>query len=457
MTTVTFCGGVGEIGGNKFLVRYGSTSVFLDFGRNFAREKEFYEEPFLRPRSKDHLVKLGIIPQIPGIYKEEDEDAVIDGIVLSHAHTDHGDSVRYLKDDFPIYCGATTKQIILAREYSGISQGEYAIGKYPWDKDDKCYRQECYKAFEELKDGSSRSVGDMTVTQFGVDHSTPGACGTILESPDSTIVYTGDIRVHGRRKDLTERFVEATKEHEPDALLIEGTNLLEGRMDSEEDVLAKATEIAKSTKGMVMTGFANADLDRARTFLEVARSSDRKLILSAKQAYIIHSLRNLGGQDLLSLEDDDVAIFLKSKKRRAPFERELEAESSYEILEAADVREVQRKALLAFTLYDMNETFEIQPMAGSSYILSASEPFNEEMEISYEKLCNWLKHLGMPLYHAHASGHARPFELRKMIAEIAPRIVIPIHTSSPEHYQRYISDLGFEVRLPADRGELTVT
>jgi hypothetical protein len=35
----------------------------------------------------------------------------------------------------------------------------------------------------------------------------------------------------------------------------------------------------------------------------------------------------------------------------------------------------------------MNETFEIKPDVGSSCILSSSEPFDEEMEISYDKLC----------------------------------------------------------------------
>jgi ribonuclease J len=50
LTTITFYGGVGEVGGNKFLVESKETSLFLDFGKNYAREKKFYEEPFLRPK-----------------------------------------------------------------------------------------------------------------------------------------------------------------------------------------------------------------------------------------------------------------------------------------------------------------------------------------------------------------------------------------------------------------------
>jgi ribonuclease J len=283
-----------------------------------------------------------------------------------------------------------------------------------------------------------------------VDHSTPGACGTILETPDSVIAYTGDLRVHGRRQRLTRSFIDATKKAKPDVLLIEGTNMLEGRMNDEGDVMSKAVDVANRTKGLVMAGFSNADLDRARTFYEVAKETGRTLVLSAKQAYILHRLRLFKDQDFLSLEDDGVAVFLKSKKRRSPFEIELESEESYRFMEASDVKGMQNEIILAFTLYDMNETFEIKPASGSSYILSSSEPFDEEMEISYDKLCNWLQHLGMPLYQIHASGHARPYELKEIISEISPEVVMPIHTSCPDLYSNFISDVAVRVEMPKD-------
>lgn len=450
MTTITFCGGVGEVGGNKFLVESEETSLFLDFGKNYAREKKFYEEPFLRPKDEEHLLSLGIIPRIPGIYKSDEREPAVDGIVLSHAHTDHGDSIRYLKDEIPVHCGSVTRQIVLAREFSGLSQGEYAIGKCLKVRGQDCYEQKCLKNFVEIEAGRKHKVGDFEITQYHVDHSVPGACGTILETPDSIIAYSGDLRVHGRRRPLTRSFIEAAKNAKPDILLIEGTNMLEGRMNDEDDVMAKAVDVASRTKGLVMAGFSNADLDRARTFYEVAKRTDRTLVLSAKQAYTLHRLRQFGDQGFLSLKDDDVAIFLKNKTRRSPFEIELGSEESYRLLEAKDVKGMQDKVLLAFTLYDMNETFEIKPSVGSSYILSSSEPFDEEMEISYEKLCNWLQHLGMPLYQIHASGHARPYELKEMIAEISSEVVMPIHTSSPDLYANFISDIGLKVELPRD-------
>ncbi len=57
MTTITFHGGVNEIGGNKLLIEY-KTKIFLDFGKNFAREKMYFEEPFIKAREESHLIDL---------------------------------------------------------------------------------------------------------------------------------------------------------------------------------------------------------------------------------------------------------------------------------------------------------------------------------------------------------------------------------------------------------------
>lgn len=54
MTSLTFYGGVGEVGGNKVLLRDGNTSIFLNFGKNFDRERQFYDEPYLSPQEEKH-------------------------------------------------------------------------------------------------------------------------------------------------------------------------------------------------------------------------------------------------------------------------------------------------------------------------------------------------------------------------------------------------------------------
>ncbi len=49
MTSLTFYGGVNEIGGNKILLEDKDTRVFLDFGKGFSRRAKFFEE-YINPR-----------------------------------------------------------------------------------------------------------------------------------------------------------------------------------------------------------------------------------------------------------------------------------------------------------------------------------------------------------------------------------------------------------------------
>jgi mRNA degradation ribonuclease J1/J2 len=61
---------------------------------------------------------------------------------------------------------------------------------------------------------------------------------------------------------------------------------------------------------------------------------------------------------------------------------------------------------------------------------------------------NWLKHFGLYPYHQiHASGHASGHELKKLIAEINPKAVFPVHTEKPERFQDVVPT-GIGVFVP---------
>jgi len=73
MTSLTFYGGVKEIGGNKILLEDKGTKIFLDFGMSFGRRGKFFEE-FLTPRTANGIgdfLTMNLIPDIKGIYRED--------------------------------------------------------------------------------------------------------------------------------------------------------------------------------------------------------------------------------------------------------------------------------------------------------------------------------------------------------------------------------------------------
>src|SRR5712692_2787710 len=119
MVQVDLLGGLGEIGGNKFLVEDSDSRILLDFGMSLGTRGQFFSEPFLSPRDRQGMVTLGILPDIHGLYRDE-ETPPLDAVVLSHAHIDHSMCISLLNRNIPVYCGETTRLILEAT--SGMRQ-----------------------------------------------------------------------------------------------------------------------------------------------------------------------------------------------------------------------------------------------------------------------------------------------------------------------------------------------
>ena len=70
MTTLTFYGGVNEIGSNKILLQDKDTKVFLDFGMSFGKRGKYFDE-FMSPRTATGLrdfIETGLIPDLDRVY-----------------------------------------------------------------------------------------------------------------------------------------------------------------------------------------------------------------------------------------------------------------------------------------------------------------------------------------------------------------------------------------------------
>lgn len=66
------------------------------------------------------------------------------------------------------------------------------------------------------------------------------------------------------------------------------------------------------------------------------------------------------------------------------------------------------------------------------------------MMIDYRVMENWVRHFGLQFHKEHASGHMSSEELAWLVGEVGAKVVIPVHTESPEEFRR----LGGEVRIP---------
>jgi len=139
MGSITFYGGINTIGGNIFLVKSGNTRIFLDFGKNFSSEREFFEFPTIRPANMHDLLKLNLLPDLEGIYRfDESKKPLVNGGFLTHAHLDHYGYIPCLQENIEVFLGACTKRLIDLRAHMSPST---------WDKKQEHLKFTRFKLF----------------------------------------------------------------------------------------------------------------------------------------------------------------------------------------------------------------------------------------------------------------------------------------------------------------------
>jgi len=442
-TTLAFYGGVDEIGGNKILLQDRDTRVFFDFGMSFSMKKQFYSPPFLSPKSERSLQELGILPKISGVYTFDHSPPEVDAVFLSHGHLDHSAYLSFIKREIPVYCGETTQIILQALSDVRRADLEFRVADIE---------------FRTFRTGKRISVGNLEIEPFHVDHSVPGAYGFVIHTSNGSVVYTGDFRDHGAKPEMTRDFVENARKAEPRAIITEATNMTGATVSSETEVESKLDTVVAAADGIVLAEFAYSDVDRLNSFFRIAKKNQRCLAISMKQAYLLDALRKDKALSVPALDDHEILIFRKSKKRFDKWEKQLveRYDNQNKIFDVHKISKQQCNVVLALSFYDFEELVQLRPSAGSCYVLSTSEPFNEEMEIDYERLVNWVTHYGLPQYHVHVSGHMMPFQLKKALKEINAKQMFPVHTENAGLFAKFMRDLKSQVTLIEKSKEYTL-
>ena len=491
MTNIDFFGGVDEIGGNKIRVEGNDGSFFLDFGMAFSKANDYLSE-FLQPRKANGIldfVALGLLPYIKGIYREDylrhvglsyPEEPSIDGVLISHAHVDHMAYVHHLREDIPIYLSNESFLILKALEDTGAASfSEYLHLKKTFHYSPK-KRGEGFKRTNDKVERDIRIVkpykkfelGKFSIKSAPVDHSLPGASAFICESDDETIVYTGDLRFHGRNPELTHHFVKEARKANPTIMISEGTRIDTDTNVSEEEIENRASEEIINHRGLVVVNYPVRDLDRLLTFYKVAQDTDRKLVISLKQAYILSLFQEnnynypklsdvmiykprkgwgLVGDASYACVDDEWLCADKmgaeeSLRDYKKWERNFLAGDN--VLTYKDLQENPAEFIFRCDFFELKELIDIKPRNGI-YIQSSTEPFDEQMEINEAKVRKWLELFDLPLLNEgfHASGHANGQEILDMIVEINPEKVYPVHTIHKDKFKK-LCDNGIKVIYP---------
>ena len=430
-------GGVNEIGGNNFIIETGNTKIMLDFGTSFKREG-IYFSGFLQPRTSQGLkdfFQFDILPKLPGIYAKDflpenkTEKRGVDACFLSHAHMDHYGNMNLLREDIPVYMGVTSALILHSIQDTTRPRFGRPYIRKTTEEDPSNVRT--------FRTGDTVQISDFEITPIHVDHSLPGAYGFILDNMkgNCTIGYTGDVRLHGWRKDLTEDFIKTARNKHLDALLIEGTNVNEDFDVNERKVQKDLSEAIAETNGLAIANYSLRDIDRFRSFYLSAKENGRKLLINIKQAYLLNILEEDAHLEIPSLDDEHIQVYKRPKKRYYRWEKEILENENIEIISFPDFD--QTEYVFHCDFWNLTDLIDVKPKT-STFFYSHGEPFSDEGEIDFNRMKEWIKYFNLDFKQYHASGHAPRNDLKKIVDSISPELLIPIHSEHPEMYKEIV-------------------
>lgn len=454
MVTVTFYGGVNEIGGNKILLDDHGTKIFLDFGMSFTRRGRYFEE-FLNPRTANGIgdfLEMGLIPDLPGIYRTDllehqgkiAEEPDVAGVVLSHAHADHANYISFLHKDIPVYCGETCKRIINAVAEQTTRDLENEVLDF---RIRPLYRSgykipPVLRKFHLFTTGKKFHIDSIEVEPFHVDHSVPGAYGFLIHVSEGTLIYTGDLRMHGLHAEMTDEFIQAAHQAQPVAMITEGTRINKKKTnESEQKIYHDSKERIHRCKTLSIVDFNFKDVDRFTTFYTIAKDLGKILVINFKHACFLEQYNQDKKLQVPPITDQHIAL-LKPKRLTGTYINEDYTDTYikkrlhyHNIVTAADITKNPTQYIIVLNFWYFSDLIDLKPKKGL-YIHSLSEPFNEEMELSYDRMKNWLEHFDIEFFQSHCSGHINGDDLKDLITTVHPKKLYPIHTEHPRLFNK---------------------
>lgn len=506
------------IGGAKFGAQSGETSLLLDFGLNFSTFGRLFGD-YLQPRGCRGLHDLwhtGLIPRFSGAYRSDLFPADFqpaealkfspDAVVVSHAHLDHMGLLGAIRADIPIASSSTTAMIMKSLQDTGqsVCHQEYAyavprigngststIKSSPYTTPatsrplltlDSC-PPDAAQFWKTSHNGRFISpgvvssevsnLGAFSIRSFPVDHSVPGCVAVEIQDESTRLIYTGDLRTHGRRSADTAYFIDYLEANPPDVMLVEGTRIGRAgdRLVSESEVAERAFEIVKASGGrLVIADFGGRQMERLASFAAVAAQLDRRLLISTKDAHLLEAIAlvdseyDLVGERRIGIYADPRAVEQKWEQRIRSVFRDL-------LVYPAEVAGDPGAYILAFSIWDMPEVLDLA-CDSAVYIYSSSEAYGEDSRLQLFQLWNWIGQLGMKLHgftweggetgkpvfneRLNASGHIDESSLREMLLRVQPTVVVPVHTERPEWFAGCMKGTRSRVVRADSRGRVQI-
>ena len=377
-------GGLGEIGKNMNIIRYGDDMIMLDAGLMFPDED-----------------MLGVDLVIPDITYVLENQKYLKAIVLTHGHEDHIGALPYIlkKLSVPVYGTRLTLGILEGRlKENGVDSGSLRVIN---------------------PGGDTVNAGCFNIGFIRVNHSIPDSVGISIRTPIGMIVHTGDFKfdytpIDNRMTDFR-KFADLGNRGVL-LMMADSTNSeKEGHTPSEKSVgIAFDREFGSATGRIIVATFSS-NVHRIQQAIDNAVKYKRKVaILGRSMVNVVNISLELG-----YIHAPEGTIIDVDEINNYPANRIVIVTTGS-----------QGEPMSALTRMSMSDHRKVGIVPGDKVIISATPiPGNEKF---VTKIVDNLMRLGANVVYSrsegiHVSGHAAREELKLMHNLIRPKFFIPVH------------------------------
>lgn len=398
-------GGLNEIGKNMYAIEYGNDIVVIDCGNKFPDES-----------------LLGIDLIIPDIsYLIENQDRVR-ALIVTHGHEDHIGGIPFFlkKINVPVYATRFTLGLI-----------ELKLKEHRILRESELYG---------INSDSEVQIGEMNISFFKVNHSIPDCLGIVFNTPEGTVVHTGDFKF-----DLTPANRERPEIHKMAEignkgvllLLSESTNAERpGYTPSEQMVGENLENMFRRAKRKVIVSTFASNVSRIQQVVHASLNTNRKIALLGRSMVNVVKVAMERGYltvpEGMLIEADEINEFAPEKVT---------------ILCTGS----QGEPMAALSRLSTGNFRGVEILAEDTVILAAGPIPGNERNVT--TIVDNLYQLGANVIYGsgsssgmHVSGHGFQEDLKLMLTLMKPKYFIPIHGEYRmlHHHQMLAESVGVE-------------
>jgi len=380
--SVTFLGGLGEIGRNCAALEVEGKIALIDVGLMFPEE--------------DMLGVDLVFPDWSWLVERKDD---VSCVVLTHGHEDHMGALAYFLRDIPVPVYGTELSVRMAEgriEEVGVDSDLRTIQQKKWI-----------------------THGPFKFMLIPVSHSVPDASAIAFETPEGIVLHSGDFKldptpIDGRPTDLPA--FASLGQRGVRLLLADSTNAeKEGFEPSESSVGRPIADVISDAPGRVMAACFSSHVHRVQQIADAGVAAGRKVAFFGRSMHKYTTLATELG--ILEVPDGSV-VDIKDLASYPPEQQLLITTGS------------QGEPFAALSLMSQGRHKFVELGEGDTVLISAKPIPGNETAVS--KVISNLMRRGARVVHGrnshvHVSGHAAREELLTFLNLVRPTAFVPVH------------------------------